>query len=404
MGINQLSAFGSPISPRAFVVQNNAAQQQSAQVYGGALNFTLKATQALHIPAGNWMVQPGAYSNVQMWDQHSYLWRNLTPAPQTPCVVSSDGANFQVVNTTGGVIGAVITNAGTGGTNGFYGYNQALTAITIIGGSTTAGNSGCTATLSAGGGLLNVFVGGAISTSVTVTNGGSGFAEAPSIIVVPPASQGAQPYIPATAVVNGFSGGAITSITVTNQGAGYVAAPTFLVVPQEGDTAANYQAVVLTPTLTGSGTVTAVTVASPGTAAVATLPTIAFAGASAPASAAATALANFSIVSVAISATVGSNYGASQPTYTVATNTTAPPSPIYTNPATQLGLIQPQAQPNIWSVCAAGGTMTGSTGTVFFGGYGFYSVPTAVVMGQGTGALWTVTAGGNNDSINLLPL
>ena len=412
MGINQLGAFGLAPSNRSFFAASNPGQQQQVSTYGGPLQFALKPTQALHVPTGNWLVIAGQYSNLQQWDSASYLWRFLTGFDQVPYMLSSDGSNTQIVNTSGGVIGAVVTNKGTavGTTNGFYGYNQALTFVSIQNGATTLGLTPATAVAGAtttGGALLNVFIGGSISTSVTITSGGTGFAEAPNLIVLPPANQGGQPFIPATATCT-ISGGAINAVTVTNQGAGYVAAPTIIAVPQEGDTANSYASVVLTTALANANQVSAVTVASPGTAQFTSVPTITFTGTNPPTSAAATALMNFGITAVTLNA-AGAAYGATQPTYTIAANSVLLPTAVNTNPAIENGLVSPIVQPVIQAFSAAGGTMTaGSTPTVLFGGYGFYSVPQANVQSTLTiptsYATWTVTAGGFTDNILLYPI
>ena len=411
MGINQLGAFGINPSPRTLFVNSNGTQQQTAVLNGGVLQFTLKATQAVHVPAGNFLVQAGAYSNIQQWDSTSYVWRFLSAFDQVPYMVSSDGSNLQVCNTTGGIIAACVTNKGTAGAatlNGFYGYNQAQQFVQIINGVTTTGLTTSTAQVSAtttGGALLNTFVGGSVNTTVTITNGGSGFLEAPNLIVVPPSTQGNQPYIPATMTCT-ISSGVINAVTVTNQGAGYVGAPTVLVVNQEGDLTGTYSTAVLTATLTNSGQISAVTVASPGTATFTSVPTITFGGTSAPASAAATALMNFSITALAVNA-AGAGYGNAQQTITWATNTTALPTPTNTNPAIELGAILNPAQPYVQAISQAGGTITGN-GTILFGGYGFYSVPLAQMYGtttlETTRATWTVTAGGNPDNIYLYPI
>ena len=413
MGINQITAFGSAPAPRTLFVNSNPGQQQVFGTTGGPVQFSLKPTQAVHIPAGNFMVQAGAYSNLQVWDQQSYMWRFITGFDQVPYQVSSDGSNFQVVNTTGGVIGAVVTNKGSTvlPPNGFYGYNQNLQFVQIINGSTTTGLAPSTANVGAtttGGALLNVFIGGSVSTvTVVAANAGSGFLEAPNLICIPPAGQGAQPFIPATATCV-LSSGAIGAVTVTNQGAGYVSAPTWMVVPQEGDTANTYSSVTFTTVMTNANAVSAVTVASPGTAAFSSVPTITFTGTLPPTSAAATALMNFSIASVALNA-AGAAYGATQPTITLASNSVLMPTPTNTNPAIEQNLVLTQVQPIIQAFSAAGGTLTaGSTPTIMFGGYGFYSVPQAVVQSTSTiptsYATWTVTAGGLTDNILLYPI
>ena len=117
---------------------------------------------------------------------------------------------------------------------------------------------------------------------------------------------------------------------------------------------------------------------------------------------------NFGITAVALNA-AGGAYGATQPTITLASNSVLMPTPTNTNPAIEQNLVLTQVQPIIQAFSAAGGTLTaGSTPTIMFGGYGFYSVPQAVVQSTSTiptsYATWTVTAGGLTDNILLYPI
>ena len=404
---NTLTAFGSPMPPRAFFVANNGGQQQTVQLYGGALEFALAPTQAVHVPGGNFIVFGGQYANLQVWDSTSLLWRFLSATDRLPNAIYSDGSNFQIVNTTGCPIGAVVTNAGSGLVNGFYGYNQALSGISIVSGAVAAGgNSYLTVTASAGGSLWNAFVGGAISTTVAITAGGSGFNEAPNLIVVPPSNQGAQPFIPASMTCT-ISGGAINAVTVTNQGAGYVSAPTVLVVPQESDTAANFTAAVLTPALTGSGTVTAVTNASPGTAATSANPTLAFGGTSGGGGAAATTIGNYVVVSATVAG--GAGYGNAQPYQAFMIGGYSAAVPVYTNPATETAIISPTSQSILTGVSNAGGTP--QTPVVRYAGYGFQTTSTMQLKAFAaagtiptTDATFTLTAGGQTTTLWLVPI
>ena len=418
MGINNLSAFGNAISGRGLAVANNAGQQQQVNTTGGPITFDLESTKTQIIPAGNFMVQAGSYSNVQVWDNQSYLWRFLTPFDNVPYIVSSDGTNYRVANTTGQVIGAVVTNKGTANTgvpNGFYGYNYAGSFVQIVNGVTTTGlttGSSGTALLSAtttGGTTLNTWIGGAV-TSVTYTAGttaNTGFVVPPQLIVVPPASQGNQPFLPCTLKAV-LTGAASSSVVVVNQGAGYVAAPTILVVNAPGDTTGVMNSSTLTAVLGLANQVAAVTVANGGTTVggLTSVPTITFNG-TYPASAAAAALCNFSVVSLAMNS-AGAAYGTSLPVTTNFVNGSAVPATTNTQPAVELGLLPMVQQPNVVLSSAAGGTLT-ATPTVLYGGYGFYSPPVASISATGstvptTLATFTVTTGGNTDTIYLLPI
>src|SRR5208337_1785819 len=208
--------------------------------------------------SGQYLLQLGQYSNLQQFNQGMQCWEtvNVTPYAQVP--VSSDGFNYRVVNSTGCPVGAVITNAGTGYTNGFYGYNQAGVATSVVGGIITAAQSYLTVTPSAGGSLWNAIIGGAISSTMAVSgtvyngnygvnntfgaatggvtaSGGANYTKPPLVVFSPPANQGQQPYILPTATA-ALTTGAVSSITVLDQGAGLLGLPGIAIVPQPGDT------------------------------------------------------------------------------------------------------------------------------------------------------------------------
>ena len=416
MGINNLSAFGNAIGGRGLAVANNAGQQQQVNTTGGPISFDLEPTKAQIIPAGNFMVQAGLYSCVQVWDNQSYMWRLLSTMDNAPTMISSDGTNYRVANTTGQVIGAVVTNKGTANTgvpNGFYGYNYAGSFVQIQGGVTTTGLTTATATIIAtttGGATLNTWIGGAV-TSVTYTAGttaNTGFVVPPQLIVVPPASQGNQPFLPCTLKAV-LTGSAISSVVVVNQGAGYVAAPTILVVNAPGDVTGVMNSSTLTAVLGLANQLAAITVANGGTTVggITSVPTITMSGTTTITSAAATALMNLSVVSLAMSG-AGAAYGTSLPVTSTFVNGSALPATTNTQPAVELGILPILMQPNVVLSSAAGGTIT-ATPTVLYGGSGFYSPPVASISATGTTvpttlATYTVTTGGNNDTIYMFPI
>lgn len=406
-GISQISAFGQGPAPRSFFVNNNAGQQQQVSTTGGPITVPLKPTQSLIVPSGNWILQMGPYSDIQYWDANAYLWRALSSYGNAPVMVASDGTNVQIANTTGCPIAAVVTTRGSALVNGFYGYNQQDVAVTVIAGQTTVGNPYLTCTPSAGGSLWNVFVGGTISTTVTITAGGTNYLSAPQVLVIPPANQGAQPYIPATATCT-ISAGAVNAVTVTNQGAGYVAAPTLLIVNAESDTTGG--GAILTAVLINSGAVAAVTIADSGTAPVTAVPTLAFAGTSGGGGAAATVIMNFSLQSISAVASAGAGLGTSLPLVTITSAGATAGAPTNTNPSIETQQIQPSNPPILTATSAGGGTLT-TTPTVQYGGYGFQAIPTIAVYPTGANALTgatlpTLTAvwGGNNDNCQLYPI
>jgi hypothetical protein len=262
--------------------------------------------------SGQYIVQLGMYSTLQVFDTGLQYWRNIHVLPFNLVTVSSDGTNYRIANTTGCPVGALITNAGSGGTNGWYGFINGV-ASTIVNGVVSAGNSVFTITPSAGASQWNAIVGGAVNTTISLAgtvytngpfstaavaatgSGGANYTKPPLIIFTPPPNQGAQPYVLPTAICT-ISGGAINSVTVLEQGAGLLGLPGITVIPQPGDTtgagavlgwlAANVGQV-------GSGTVLAMYPAASGTPLTA-VPTFTYGGSSNPAPTA-TAIMNFTI-------------------------------------------------------------------------------------------------------------
>jgi len=399
MGLQQIAFPNQAPSARNAIFQQNAGQQIINQTFGGSYQISLAPGQTFLIPAGQWLTQCGAYSDFQYFDSQSQIWRNLTAMDIPPAVISSDGSNYRLANLSGCPVGAVVTNAGTAGSLPVSMFTS--TGQWTGGYFTTQTTPSVTCTASAGGSTWNTFIGGAISTSVTITTAGSGYTVAPKLIIVPPANQGNQPFIPASAVCT-ISGGAINAVTVLNQGAGYVAAPTILVLNQPGDTTGSSG--VLTPALTGAGQVTAVVQATPGTVQT-SVPTLTIGGASAPASAAATALMNFSVTNAGTgTVTAGSVYTNG---YTlVATGGISTATPIYTNPAIEKAITTP-AQPYIWSASTSVQNLN-SANTIFsFNGLGFQVVPlalTAVGLYTTVGYITAPTVGGVNDVCQLYPI
>jgi hypothetical protein len=154
--------------------------------------------------------------------------------------VTPPSAAATATTAVGAVTSVTITDGGTG-------YTSAPT-VTFTGG---AGKDAA-ATASVSGGKV---------TAITITNGGSGYTSAPTIAITGGAGAGAT----ATASVSG-----VTAISITNGGSGYTSAPTIAITGGGGSGA--------TATATVSkGTVTAATITNSGSG-YTSAPTIAFAG------------------------------------------------------------------------------------------------------------------------------
>jgi hypothetical protein len=167
-------------------------------------------------PAGEYVVQLGPQSNLQWFDGTQQAWRTLQPSDALN-MLSCDGSNYRIINMSGVTIGASITNAGSGGTNGI---GSTATGVTVTLGAPVAGGALATAT-------LYPIVGGSVA-APTITQGGSGFLVPPLILIDAPPVGGVQ----ATATATISSAGVVTAITMQNVGAGYGASPNFYVLPQ----------------------------------------------------------------------------------------------------------------------------------------------------------------------------
>ena len=233
--------------------------------------ITLQSGQSAILPSGQYIVQLGKYSVVQWYDPVSTTWRNLnaiTAGTFFPFV--SDGYNYRIMNISGTVVGGVITAGGTS--------NTAKTGIWPA--ATSNSTTGVTATTTVGGNApaltatFNVIVGGSISATVTVVNGGSGYTIPPLVSFSLPPAGGLLPTAYAV-----LTAGVVTGITVVDQGAGYLTAPTITLTTVAGDVGAGATATaaLVTGTTVGLGQATAVTMASYG-GGYATVPTVTCAG------------------------------------------------------------------------------------------------------------------------------
>jgi hypothetical protein len=320
--------------------------------------ISLEAGQCWQITPPQWyLVRPGKYCSLQEFDPIMQVWVNVGGGGYnaSPFYTYSDGNNYRFANQTGCAVGALLTTAGSG-------YTSAPTV-----------------TASAGSSIWRAIVGGAVNTSVTVSNGGSNYTYPPSVLFSPPPSGG----IPATGYCT-LSGGAVSTVTIVDQGAGYTSPPTISFVndPREGvnGVAQGYGATAVA-SLTGSGTVTGVLCIDHGTP-LTSVPTLSFTGGGGS-SAAATAIMCWSIT--AYTPTAGTGFtGPSELSGLDAFPTTAP---AYTNVSTQKNLVKTRRASILMP--ESGGAPT-ATGAVFYDGGIYTSTPTALVTTNG--ALITQTA------------
>jgi len=327
-------------------------------------------------PAGEYLIRTGLYTTIQQKDPVTGIWWKIGGGHPSGGVdyIYSDGVNVRLVNQTGCAVGALLTTAGSG-------YTSAPTV-----------------TASAGSSVWQAFVGGAVNTTVTVSNAGTNYTYPPQVIFsAPPYLGGIQATGHAT-----LSGSTVASVVVDNQGAGYTVAPTITFVndPREGinNVTAGYNAAAVC-TLTGANTVTGVLCLDHGVGGQTSVPTLAFAGGGGS-SAAATAIMCWSIT--AFTPTAGTGFGTSLLSGLDAFPTTAA---AYTNPATQSGLVTTRLA-NI-KMLASSGAPT-ATNAVFYDGGIYTSTPTPLVTTNGAlitqTATFTFTMGGYTDTSYVMQL
>src|SRR5262249_49954340 len=139
----------------------------------GAVPVSLAGGGQFYFPAGAYLVQTGIVSCLEWFDPTLLQWR-VVAAPNTEIQISPDGYNYRLVNLSGVVAGTAITNAGSGAVNGI---GAAATGVTVSFGA--APSNGIAA-------AAYPIVGGAINTTVAITNGGPGLAHPPAPLLRPP--------------------------------------------------------------------------------------------------------------------------------------------------------------------------------------------------------------------------
>lgn len=345
--------------------------------------ITMPAAQIYNIPAGTYFIAPGSYTCLQWLDPVSGIWRVINADNNgVPTIVDSDGGNFRLANLTGTPIGALITNAGSGQTNGFN-----TVAVTP----------------SAGSSVWKTVVGGAINSTVTVTTAGTLYTFAPLLVFDAPPAGGIQ----ATGIAV-LSGATIGSVTVTNQGAGYSTAPNITVINDPRDTTGSGAVLTVNATLAGSGTVTAMYPTNPGTVLTA-VPTFTFNPAS---TIAATAVMNF-VVTGATQSVAGVTYSnsvgfqvQSQGGIVAGTRASNVAGPIAD---TALTIPRPARIDGTTSAGGALGTTELTAAVVTDAGFGFQAVPKGMVVSASavapaTIATVTLTVGGITDTSFIQPV
>ena len=334
----------------------------------------LNSGEVWPIPSGRWGTKPGRFTSVQEFDWITGIWRAIgagsTSAPLE--VIFSDGTNYRLANQTGCPVGALVKTAGSGYSN----------------------TTPPTFTPNTGGSIWKAIVGGALNTSVTVSNGGTNYTYPPTVLIPPPPMGNG---VPATAYCT-LSGGAVSTVTIVDQGAGYLSPPTitFANDPREGTNGVGTgTGAAAVATLTGAGTVTAVLCLDHGqggqTAPVTLTPS--------SGSAAVDVIMCFTITAYNVSSTTAGS-GVATPVIMSAYGGFPSDASVLLNPTIQANLVKTRPAQLLGAV--ASGALTATGQTVNDGGV-YPGVPTMYIQSPivGTGAVIPVllapTVGGASD-------
>lgn len=340
----------------------------------GSTDVGLASGETWLVPSGWYYIKPGPYSCLQVYDPVLGTWRGIGgegSGNAQPHYISSDGNNYRLANLTGCTVGASVTNVGSG-------YTSAPTL-----------------TISGQNSIWRAVVGGAVSQTVTVSNGGSNYTYPPAILFSSPPVGGIQATGYAT-----LSGGALSTVTMVNQGGGYTSPPSISIVndPREGinNVTLGYGASAVC-SLTGAKTIAGVVCVDPGSGGLTSVPTFTISGGGGS-SFAATVVMCWSILSY--TPTAGTGFTGNS----LLSGLDAFPTAATTilNPAIQSLWVKTRQA--VITMPESGGAPT-ATGAVFQDGGIYTSVPTPLVTTNGalitqTGT-FTFGMGGNNDTSHI---
>ena len=334
--------------------------------------YELQAGQASLVPSGQWYYEGGPYCAYQELDIVTGIWRSIGNDPRAGRTIRSDGNNFRIVNQSGSVIGALLTNKGSG-----YTSNPTVTDATSAA-------------------VYVPIIGGAVGTTITVSNGGANYTYPPNVSFSAPGPTGIQATGYAT-----LTAGVVSSITVIDQGAGYVNPPTITLTndPREGLNGTTIgSGATAYCTLTGAQTITGILVVDHGNP-VTTLPTITISGGGG-ASGAATPIMCWAITAYAVT-TSGTGYtGAVEITGLGGFPATVA---AYLNPTTQANILRTRRASILAGLTTTVGNVTTGGATVYDGGI-YPGVPSSLILSSNaptTVATIAFTVGGVNDNYRL---
>jgi hypothetical protein len=320
----------------------------------------LQGGQTYLVPPGTWDAQLGPYSCAQQYDPLTTIWRSIGGESSMFRYINSDGNNYRIANLTGCVVGAQVTNKGSG-------Y---LAPPTV--------------TDNGGGGVTYLAILGPVVSTITVLNGGTGYVYPPIVQISAPPSPGIQATAYAT-----LSAGVVSTITITDEGGNYVTPATVTITNDPRDTVGS--GAVAAANLSGAATIAGIVVTNPGSPITSTsaVPTITITAVNGGTSGAATPLMCSTITGYTVTS-AGSGYSGTVEISALGTGYGGSAA-AYTNPKIQDGgLVRTRAATIIAATSA--GTIVTSGATYLDGGiYDGFS-PTQIIYGFASG---TAAAVGN---------
>lgn len=337
---------------------------------------SIAAAQCVRVASGPHIIDPGAYAELQVYDSNVGAWQKADYPNSAPFEIDSDGSNYRIINTTGCPVGAIITNKGSGYTNGI-------------------GVATCTA--GAGGSLWTVITGGSINTTVTVTAAGV-YNYVPTITFSAPPAGGVR-----ASGIAVLSGATIGSVTVVDAGAGYTTAPTITITPDPRETGTGGGVLTVNATLANSGAITAIVCTDPGTAPQTSAPTLTIAGGGGS-SGAATALMNWVVTGFTVT-TKGSSFGNSAQLIITSGNPLSTATSAVTDPDLDTGIAASRMARLLGFTNSTGNIIASNTSLITIdSGWGFQQVPSlfvqvdyAATTGPTSVGLVAATVGGITD-------
>lgn len=359
-----------------------------SELYNSAYDFgsnhvLLEPGQSIQVPGGDWLIQVGSFSLLQVFDPIGNYWSGADAFRGQRMQIFNDGQTRRILNPTGVPIAAVVAGGGAS-------FAQSTAMITA----------------NVGGSTWQAIVGGSLAVA-SIVNPGASFTLPPIVMLPDPPAYAANGIggVPATARAT-LTNGTVSAVNLGNVGAGYTAATvTGLLLPNPyGPDVGAATPGSVTFTLTNAGLITAALCTYNG-ASLATLSALTLTAAGGAGSGATITPVIGQAVAAASITAGGAGWGtAANPAKVTSTGGQPASVSAIGNATAELTGFKPR-DANIIGTCNAGGTITALTivdNGLFVGAANIAISPGETV--PTTAATLTFTMGGVNDTAYLQPL